>query len=138
MIGDLELRIKTLITIRQKIQAYLIFCEIDSKVSVCSYMVRLQHLLKGIDGLLLLVSEEERFILETHLIKGMKWESTIMEYQQRWAYDVGTDQRSYLYRQSVAIRKISRYIEKYSSKIDFSWLKDPLIDELSEACSPKS
>jgi hypothetical protein len=61
-----------------------------------------------------------------------------MEYQQRWAYDVGTDQRSYLYRQSVAIRKISRYIEKYSSKIDFSWLEDPLIDELSEACSPKS
>lgn len=87
-------------------------------------VAKLKCQIKGINGMLLLVSEEERMILSLHLVKGMKWESVISEYEKRWPYDKGTDKRSYIYRQQTALKKISSYITQYAKKIDFSWMDD--------------
>ncbi len=95
------------------------------------YLVRIHRLLEGIDGLLLLVSEEERYIIELHLVEGMKWETVMEEYGKRWASEMSRVERTYKYRQQGALRKMEDYIEHYADIFDFSWLDDPLIDELA-------
>lgn len=135
MSRNLEQRIKLLICARQKLQAQLVFYDVAKKYNPSDttdeqgiYTQRLRCLVDGVDGLLLLVSEEERFILETHLIKGSKWEATILEYHKRWPFDAGTEQHTFINRQRTAIRKMRYYIERYEQYIDFSWLDDPMID----------
>lgn len=82
----LEQRLKLLICARQKLQAMLVLYNVSetytqkSLYDIQKNEVRhLRCLLDGIDGLLLLVSEEEQFILKMHLVKGLKWETTIWE-----------------------------------------------------------
>jgi len=130
MVGDIESRIRLLLSVRHKLQAQLIFCNISHCCKPEAYTARIQRLLDGIDGLLLLVTEEERFILELHLVKGMKWETVMEEYIKRWPYEMSMVERTYKYRQQVAIRKMRYYVERYTDTFDFTWLEDPLIDEL--------
>lgn len=119
---------------RRRLEAQLLFYQVDADYSQKNYMqnqeiAKLDCLLKGIDGLLLLVSEEERMILKLHLVEGMKWESVIVEYEKRWPYDSGADKRTYIYRQQTALKKISSYIKQYAKKIGFSWMDDPAFDK---------
>ena len=129
MNDNLEERVKKILSMRRKLEAQLLFYQIDADYKQKDYMqnqevAKLKCQIKGINGMLLLVSEEERMILSLHLVKGMKWESVISEYEKRWPYDKGTDKRSYIYRQQTALKKISSYITQYAKKIDFSWMAD--------------
>lgn|GEM_PF-4447762 len=129
MNDNLEKRVKKILSMRRKLEAQLLFYQIDADYKQKDYMqnqevAKLKCQIKGINGMLLLVSEEERMILSLHLVKGMKWESVISEYEKRWPYDKGTDKRSYIYRQQTALKKISSYITQYAKKIDFSWMDD--------------
>ncbi len=129
MNDNLEERVKKILSMRRKLEAQLLFYQIDADYKQKDYMqnqevAKLKCQIKGINGMLLLVSEEERMILSLHLVKGMKWESVISEYEKRWPYDKGTDKRSYIYRQQTALKKISSYITQYAKKIDFSWMDD--------------
>lgn len=129
MNDNLEERVKIILSMRRKLEAQLLFYQIDADYKQKDYMqnqevAKLKCQIKGINGMLLLVSEEERMILSLHLVKGMKWESVISEYEKRWPYDKGTDKRSYIYRQQTALKKISSYITQYAKKIDFSWMDD--------------
>jgi len=129
--GHLVEKIKRIISSQHKIKSMLMLhqvaIEYSPNESTDSFIViqRLECLIKGIDALLLLVSEEERMILNLHLVYGMKWESVIEEYEKHWTYDRGTDKRTYLYRQQTALKKIALYVNQYSKKIDFSWMDDP-------------
>lgn len=131
MNGHLVEKIKRIISSQHKIKSMLMLhqvaIEYSPNESTDSFIViqRLECLIKGIDALLLLVSEEERMILNLHLVYGMKWESVIEEYEKHWTYDRGTDKRTYLYRQQTALKKIALYVNQYSKKIDFSWMDDP-------------
>lgn len=136
MEGNVGERIRLLISVRRKLQAQLIFCQLSCDRSrengvPYDYLVRIHRLLEGIDGLLLLVSEEERCIIELHLVEGMKWETVMEEYCKRWASEMSRVERTYKYRQQGALRKMEDYIERYADIFDFSWLEDPLIDELA-------
>ena len=129
MNDNLEERVKKILSMRRKLEAQLLFYQIDADYKQKDYMqnqevAKLKCQIKGINGMLLPVSEEERMILSLHLVKGMKWESVISEYEKRWPYDKGTDKRSYIYRQQTALKKISSYITQYAKKIDFSWMDD--------------
>lgn len=131
---NLEGRIKKILSMRRNLEAQLLFYQVDADYKQIDYMqnseiTKLNCLLKGIDSLLLLVSEEERMILRLHLVEGMKWESVIAEYEKRWPYDRGADKRTYIYRQQTALKKISSYIIRYARKIDFFWMTDPIFDE---------
>lgn len=134
MNGNLEGRIKKILSMRRNLEAQLLFYQIDADYKQKDYkqnseITKLNCLLKGIEGLFLLVSEEERMILRLHLVEGMKWESVIAEYEKRWPYDRGTDKRTYIYRQQAALKKISSYIEQFAKKIDFSWMDDPSFEQ---------
>lgn len=131
---DLEGRIKKILSMRRKLEAQILFYQVDADYKQTDYrqnseITRLNCLLKGIDGLLLLVSEEERMILRLYLIEGMKWESVIAEYEKRWPYDKGADKRTYIYRQQSALKKMSSYVAQYAMKMDFFWMDDPLFNE---------
>ena len=138
MVGNIEERIRLLISVRRKLQAQLIFCRISCNDDLKNTIfltktchARVQRLLEGIDGLLLLVTEEERFILELHLVDGLKWETVIEEYCKRWTSEISHVERTYKYRQQGALRKMKDYIVSNEDMFDFSWLDDPLIDELA-------
>jgi hypothetical protein len=136
MDGSIEDRIRLMISLRRKLQAHLIFCQLSCesnlrKAALKTYIVHIQRLLEGIDGLLLLVTEEERYILELHLVGGMKWETVMEEYCKKWASEMSRVERTYKYRQQGALRKIEDYVEHYIDILDFSWLQDPIIDELA-------
>lgn len=131
---NLEGRIKKILSMRRNLEAQLLFYQVDADYKQIDYkqnseITKLNCLLKGIDSLFLLVSEEERMILRLHLVEGMKWESVIAEYEKRWPYDKGADKRTYIYRQQTALKKIASYIKQYAMKIDFSWMADPAFDE---------
>lgn len=131
---NLEGRIKKILSMRRNLEAQLLFYQVDADYKQIDYkqnseITKLNCLLKGIDSLFLLVSEEERMILRLHLVEGMKWESVIAEYEKRWPYDRGADKRTYIYRQQTALKKISSYINRYAKKIDFSWMRDTIFDE---------
>lgn len=138
MVSNPERKIKMLISAHHKLLAQVALYEAQQKdtprsptAEMEAYVTRLKRLLEYIDCLMLLVSEEERYILELHLISGMKWESVMAEYQNRWPYDKGTDKRTYLYRQQAALKKMSAFIKQYSNRFDFSWLDDRMIDEIA-------
>lgn len=136
MDSNVEDRIRLLMSVRRKLQAHLIFCQLSREgnrkyVAPDNYLVRINRLLEGIDGLLLLVTEEERYIIELHLVGGMKWETVMEEYGKRWASEMSRVERTYKYRQQGALRKMEDYVEHYAGIFDFSWLDDPLIDELA-------
>jgi hypothetical protein len=138
MEGNVEDRIRLLISVRLKLQAQLIFCKIscndkpkNAALLTETYPARIRRLLDGIDGLLLLVTEEVRYILELHLVEGMKWETVMEEYGKRWTSEMSRVERTYKYRQQGALRKMSGYLECYAGILDFSWLYDPIIDELA-------
>ena len=74
---NLEGRIKKILSMRRNLEAQLLFYQVDADYKQIDYMqnseiTKLNCLLKGIDSLLLLVSEEERMILRLHLVEGMK------------------------------------------------------------------
>ena len=136
MESNIEDRIRLLMSVRRKLQAHLIFCQLSREgnrenVAPNNYLVRIHRLLEGIDGLLLLVTEEERYIIELHLVGGMKWETVMEEYGKRWASEMSRVERTYKYRQQGALRKMEDYVEHYAGIFDFAWLDDPLIDELA-------
>lgn len=134
MNGNLEARIKHILSMRRKLEAQLRFFRVEANYKQNEYMhtaeiKKINCLIEGIDGLLLLVSQEERMILKLHLLEGMKWESVIVEYEKCWPYDKGADKRTYIYRQQIALKRISAYVEQYASKIDFSWMDDSIFNE---------
>ncbi len=90
MASDTESRIRLLLSVRHKLQAQLIFYNLsycnkpkNTKPPAEKYAERIQWLLDGLDGLLLLVTEEERYVLELHLMEGMKWETVMEKYIKR-------------------------------------------------------
>ena len=127
---NLEGRIKKILSMRRNLEAQLLFYQVDADYKQIDYMqnseiTKLNCLLKGIDSLLLLVSEEERMILRLHLVEGMKWESVIAEYEKRWPYDRGTDKRTYIYRQQAALKKIFwKNTNTYAPKLWWKALKE--------------
>lgn len=134
MNGNLDRKIKRILSSRRELEAQLLFYQVDAEYKQKDYsknqeIAKLKCLLTGMDGLLLLVSEEERLILKLHLIEDMKWESVIAEYEKHWPYDKGTDKRTYIYRQQAALKKISSYVEQFAKKIDFSWMDDSFFEQ---------
>lgn len=138
MDDNVESRIRLLISVRRKLQAQLIFSKLSGtdtaiKYSLVTetYVARIRCLLEGIDGLLLLVTEEERLILQLHLVEGLKWETVMEAYGKVWTSEMSRVERTYKYRQQGAIKKMCMHVEQFSDVLDFSWLEDPMIDELA-------
>ena len=144
MSAKVEKRIRLLLCVRHKLEALLIFGNTTRESSpematpqLDEYLARGKLLHDGIDGLLLLVSDEERSLLELHLVAGMKWLAVMDAYRARWPAETSDVERTYELRQKEAIRKMSCYVERYASTFDFSWLDDPLIDELIKVGNKK-
>ena len=140
MANNLESQIKVLFSIQRRVQAQLGFYRIQEAYNLQSitndainYVRRLQCFILGSHSLLLILSEEEALLIELHLVKGLKWESTIYEYEKKYPFEMGTNKRTYMNRQQSAIRKIADYVTSYSDRFDFSWLQDPLINDLAVA-----
>lgn len=138
MSSNIEERIRLLLSVRRKLQALFIFGNMTQEnapekatPSLDERIVRIQRLLDGIDGLLLLVSAEEKSLLELHLADAMKWETAIEAYRKLWPAEQSEVKKTYQLRQQGALRKIRYYVERYAETLDFSWLDDPLIDELA-------
>lgn len=138
MSSNIEERIRLLLSVRRKLQALFIFAKLPQKntsekatPSSDVNITRIQRLLDGSDGLLLLVSAEEKSLLEQHLVDAMKWETAIAAYRRMWPAEHSEVKKTYQLRQQGALRKIRYYVERYANTFDFSWLDDPLIDELA-------
>lgn len=140
MAGSTEEKIKMLLSVRHKLQAQLLFYNAvastgsqTSSPALEAYVARVKCLLGGIRGLLLLLTEDEAFLLELHLVQGMKWEAVMEVQEKRWSFESGISKRTYLNRQQAAIKKIKHHMDYYAELFDFSWLDDPLIEELATA-----
>lgn len=138
MISSLEVKIKMLLSVHHILLAQMGFLSaqrIYSKDSFSNeqkrYTERIACLISGSHGLLRLITEEDAYILELHLIRGLKWQLVIYEYEKQWPTETGICMRTYMNRQQQAIRKIADEVNALSCTIDFSWLDDPLIEQLA-------
>ena len=57
-------------------------------------------------GWLEMLSTEQRFIIQTHLIDGLDWARTIVEHEKKWGIQNGRSERTLKRIQAKAIRQI--------------------------------
>ena len=57
-------------------------------------------------GWLSLLTTEERFIVQTHLVDGLDWARTVVEHEQKWGAINGRSERTLKRIQSKAIQRI--------------------------------
>lgn len=73
------------------------------------------HMLKGwlscFNSLLLVLNEDELFIIKRHLIDGIDWNRIIIEYNEKWGPENGRNRRTLIRYQNSALKKISDALE---------------------------
>lgn len=133
---NLDGKIRKLLTMSRQLNAQLTFLNILCKWKPDSltpqrvaYLKRIEILVESIKGLMLLVSEDEAFVLDRHLVNGIDWSRVTVEYGKKWGLEYGKSERTIICYQHNALNKIEEHIKSHSDKIDFSWLDDPLIHE---------
>lgn len=141
MINPIESKIKRLLSVRRRLEAQLKFYynlrdyPKTSKAIPYSevYATRLQCLIRGTDGFLLLITEEEKTVVTLHLLQHLKWDMVIEACERIWPSTTGKTPRRYKYLQQTALRKMIEHVQRYASTIDFAWLDDPLIVEFASS-----
>ncbi len=68
-----------------------------------------------VEGWLQLLPTEERFLVETHLIKGLDWAKTIVEHEKMWGVMNGRSERTLKRIQSKAVDRIVACLNQIES-----------------------
>ena len=75
------------------------------------------HEIYDISAWLELLTIEERFIVQTHLINGLDWARTNVEYEQKWGIVNGRSERTLKRIQSKAILRIANFLNNLENII---------------------
>lgn len=70
-------------------------------------MCRCQSEESRITAWLELLPKEERFIVQTHLVDGLDWTRTIVEYEREWGFANGRSERTLKRIQARALKRIT-------------------------------
>ena len=71
-----------------------------------------------IDALMAVLTRDEAFVVQTHLIEGLDWSRAILEYNKRWGSDMEKTIRAMQICLRKALQKVAITINK---RIDFEW-----------------
>lgn len=66
----------------------------------------------NIEQWLRLLPREERFLVQTHLVDGLDWAKTIVEYEKRWGVSNGRSERTLKRIQAKAVDRIVAFINE--------------------------
>ncbi len=72
-----------------------------------------------IDGWLLLLNEDEAYVVKRHLVDGIDWPRIAMEYKGIWGDDYAKSERTLKTYQKRAMEKILRFAREQKSPPDF-------------------
>ncbi len=106
------------------IQAQLAFDASFTDSLANDRVIRLEQQLRLIDSLYVLLSEDEKFIIQRHMIDGLDWPRVIKEYVDKWGIENEKSTRSFQIYQTKGLRKIANVInnrvgaEKFLSVLD--------------------
>lgn len=82
-------------------------------------MCFLEHQIALIDGWLLLLNEDEAYVVKRHLIDGIDWPRVAMEYKGIWGEDYAKTERTLKTYQKRAMEKILRFAQEQKTSPDF-------------------
>lgn len=106
-------------------QTYAAICPLGDR-SPASRTVRKK--LAAIRAWLLLLYEEERFVITRHLFDGFTWPMVVKDYEARWGVQDGKAERTLKRYQRTALQKIANFIEKNGLEPDIlSLFRDELM-----------
>ena len=86
---------------------------------------RIARALGTIQGFLALLPEDERFVIQRHLIDGIDWTRIGAEYEMKWGRTHGKERRTLMSYQKRGLTRIAAYINEREGRCDFSWLTAP-------------
>lgn len=72
----------------------------------------LNRQIKRVDAWLMLLSDDERFVVENHLIAGVDIPRIVVLYQERWGNEFAKSERTIKSYQKLALRKIASFEER--------------------------
>lgn len=75
-----------------------------------------------------LLTEEERFVVEKHIIGQLAWPYVMIEYNWRWGRRLARDERSLKRYQARALNKIMTCIDKHSLANEIAGLFDAICE----------
>lgn len=84
--------------------------------------VMLKRQLDTLNAWLGLLTEEERFVVEKHLIGQLAWPYVVVEYSRRWGRRLVRDERSLKRYQARALQKIQACVEKHGLGYEIAFL----------------
>lgn len=93
---------------------YLQSC-IKRNKSLCSEQTQrmccLEEWLACIDSVLMALNEDERFVIQRHLLDEIDWNRIISEYESKWGTKNGRCRRTLIRYQRLALSKLARNIK---------------------------
>jgi len=66
-----------------------------------------------VDAWMKILSADEKFVIQKHLIEQIEWARVAFEYQQRWQREFARTERSLQIYQADGLRKIAKFANKY-------------------------
>ena len=73
-------------------------------------LLSLQRNIDIVDSMLMMLSKEEQFIIQTHVIDGLDWPRTLVEHDNLWGSELGRSERTLKRKQQKAIDKMLNLI----------------------------
>lgn len=78
-----------------------------------NFLVLLELKIAVINAWMNLLSTDEKFVLQKHLIEEMEWPRVAFEYRERWKHEFARTERSLQVYQASALAKISEFAKKH-------------------------
>lgn len=75
---------------------------------------KINFLTDSIEACFTILSEEENFIIDQHIIKHYTWKEVEQLYEKRWGKTNGRSERTLKRMQKNALKKITMYINEFS------------------------
>lgn len=117
--------VKKIITLRGEIELELGICKaqchaLEKETPQMQTRIRkLEKTIMSIDSLFAVLSENEAFVIQRHVLDQLDWPQIIKEYKDKWGTEAEKTVRSFQVCQTKALTKITNTINK---RLDFDWI----------------
>lgn len=91
--------------------------------------------LSNIESWLMLLAEDERHVIQRHLIDGIDIPRIVIEYRERWGEEYAKTERTIKSYQRKALQKIARFEKTKQELLGGAVMDDSQIQDMDFSCS---
>ena len=85
-------------------------------------IAKMHKMCDGLEALYSLLSENERQVIQRHVVDGLDWSCLGAEFGEKWGMENQKSKRSLMNYANSAFKKMTSYVHANQTVFDFSWL----------------